>query len=64
LDRLNAMSVLVAVTESGGFSAAGRRLRLPLATVSRRIAELEAHLNAQLLTRTTWQVTLTDSGRA
>jgi DNA-binding transcriptional LysR family regulator len=63
MDRLGAMGVFVAVAETGGFSAAGRRLGMPLATVSRKIAELEAHLKAQLFARTTRHVTLTDSGR-
>jgi DNA-binding transcriptional LysR family regulator len=53
MDRLEAMSILVASAEAGSFSAAGRRLGVPLPTVSRKIAELEAHLNTQLLTRTT-----------
>lgn len=44
-------------------SAAGRRLGMPLATVSRTIAELETHLKTRLLHRTTRQLTLTDAGR-
>ena len=42
MDRLEAMSVIVAVTETGSFSAASRRLNTPVATVSRTVAELEA----------------------
>ena len=64
MDRLDAMSVLVAVAENGSFSAASRKLSAPLPTVSRKIAELEAHLNARLLTRTTRRLTLTDAGEA
>ena len=41
MDRLEAMSVIVAVTETGSFSAASRRLNTPVATVSRKVAELE-----------------------
>jgi DNA-binding transcriptional LysR family regulator len=63
MDRLGAMAVFVAVAETGGFSAAARQLGMPLTTVSRKIAELETYLKAQLFTRTTRQVTLTDSGR-
>ena len=44
-------------------SAAGRRLNLPLATVSRKLADLEAHLNARLITRSTRKLVLTDAGR-
>jgi DNA-binding transcriptional LysR family regulator len=64
MDRLNAMSVLVAVVEAGTLSAASRRLGTPLATVSRRIAELEAHLKTRLLNRSPRQITLTDAGRS
>ena len=64
MDRLNAMSVLVAVAENGSFSGASRKLGAPLPTVSRKVAELEAHLNAQLITRTTRRLTLTGAGEA
>jgi DNA-binding transcriptional LysR family regulator len=55
--------VFVAVVEAEGFAAAARCLGIPTATVSRRVAELEEHLRARLLVRTTRQVSLTDSGR-
>jgi DNA-binding transcriptional LysR family regulator len=57
------MSVLLAVVDAGSLSAAGRRLGMPLATVSRKISQLEATLNTQLLIRSTRQLTLTESGR-
>jgi len=63
MDRFDAMQVLVTIAETGGFSAAARRLGLPLATVSRRVAELENHLGARLLNRTSRRVDLTDAGR-
>ena len=64
MDRLEAMSLLVAAVETGSFSAASRRLGVPLPTVSRKIAKLEAHLNTRLLVRTTRKLALTDSGAA
>lgn len=64
MDRLDAMSVLLAVVEQGSLSAASRHLRSPLATVSRKVSELEAHLNARLLQRTNRRVALTEAGRA
>jgi DNA-binding transcriptional LysR family regulator len=64
MDRLDAMSVFVAVAETGSFSAAGRKLGIPLPTVSRKVSELEAHLTTQLLVRTTRRLTLTDAGEA
>jgi DNA-binding transcriptional LysR family regulator len=62
MDRLDAMSVLVAVVEAGSLSAAARHLNIPLATVSRKVNELEAHLKTRLLTRTTRQLALTEAG--
>lgn len=64
MDRLEAMSVIVAVTETGSFSAASRRLKTPVATVSRKVAELEARLKAQLFQRSSRQMTLTDAGKS
>ena len=64
MDRLEAMSVLLAAVEGGSLSAAGRKLGLPLPTVSRKISELEARLNARLLVRSTRKLALTDAGAA
>src|SRR5271169_6668672 len=64
MDRLDAMSVLVSVVETGSFSAASRKLGAPLPTVSRKVSELEAHLNTRLLIRSTRRLTLTDAGAA
>jgi DNA-binding transcriptional LysR family regulator len=63
MDRLEAMSVIVAVAETGSISAASRRLKSPVATVSRKVAEFESHLKAQLFQRTSRRLTLTDAGR-
>jgi DNA-binding transcriptional LysR family regulator len=62
MDRLDSMSILVAVVEAGSLSAAARLLGMPLATVSRKVGELEAHLNTRLLHRTTRQLSLTEAG--
>jgi DNA-binding transcriptional LysR family regulator len=64
MDRLEAMSVIIAVTETGSISAAARRLKSPVATVSRKVAELEARLKAQLFQRGSRRMTLTDAGRS
>lgn len=61
MDRIEAMTTLLAVVEAGSLSAASRKLRVPLTTVSRRISDLEAHLKTQLLNRTSRRVTLTDA---
>ncbi|MBV6823665.1 LysR family transcriptional regulator [Pseudomonas sp. PD9R] len=62
MNRLESMSVLVAVVDSGSLSGAARRLGMPLATVSRKVAELESHLKTRLLHRTTRQLSLTEAG--
>ena len=64
MDRLDAMSLFAAVVEAGSLSAAARRLDVPLATVSRRLAELEAHLQARLLQRGARRLALTETGAA
>jgi DNA-binding transcriptional LysR family regulator len=64
MDRLESMSTLVAAVEAGSLSAAARKLGMPLATVSRKVSELEAHLRTRLLNRTNRRLTLTDAGRS
>jgi DNA-binding transcriptional LysR family regulator len=64
MDRLEAMTVLLRVIDKGSFSAASRDLGMPLATVSRKVNELETHLGTRLLVRTTRSVALTDAGAA
>jgi DNA-binding transcriptional LysR family regulator len=64
MDRFEAMSLLLAVTDAGSLSAASRRLGVPLATVSRKISALEAHLGARLLIRSSRNLALTEAGAA
>lgn len=64
MDRLESMSVLLTAAEAGSLSAAGRKLGMPLATVSRKISELESHLKTRLLNRSTRRLTLTDAGQS
>ncbi|WP_050477055.1 LysR family transcriptional regulator [Herbaspirillum rhizosphaerae] len=62
MNRLDSMSILIAVVDAGSLSAAARFLDMPLATVSRKVAELEAHLKTRLLHRSTRQLSLTEAG--
>jgi DNA-binding transcriptional LysR family regulator len=64
MDRFEAMSVLLAVVEAGSLSAGARQLRAPLASVSRKVADLEQHLGTRLIVRTSRRIALTDAGRA
>ncbi|MBL8438887.1 MAG: LysR family transcriptional regulator [Zoogloeaceae bacterium] len=63
-DRFEAMQLFVAVADAGSFSAAASGLDIPLATVSRKVAELEGHLGARLLLRSTRRLTLTEAGQS
>jgi DNA-binding transcriptional LysR family regulator len=64
MDRLEAMSILLTAAETGSLSAAGRRLGKPLTTISRKVSELEEHLNVRLLNRSGRRLALTDAGRS
>lgn len=64
MDRLASITAFVGVAESGGFSAAGRRLNRSKATVSDQVQTLENALGVRLLNRTTRRVSLTEIGRS
>ncbi len=63
MDRFESMTAFVAVAREGGFSAASRALGVPLPTISRRVADLEAEVGVRLFHRSTRRVVLTDQGR-
>src|ERR1700693_5730654 len=52
----------VQVVDRGGFTAAGRTLRIPKSTLSHRIQQLEANLGVRLLNRTSRRFGMTDAG--
>jgi DNA-binding transcriptional LysR family regulator len=64
MDRFDAMSVVLAVAEAGSLSEAARRQKTPLATISRKVSELEAHLETKLFNRSSRALVLTDAGRS
>lgn len=64
MDKLHAMQVFVRVAETGGFARAADKLGMSPPSVTSAVRNLETHLGAQLLTRTTRKVSLTDDGRA
>lgn len=64
MNQLEAMKVFCAVVEAGGFAPAADRLGISTSAASRYVAQLESHLNARLLNRTTRRVSPTDSGYA
>jgi DNA-binding transcriptional LysR family regulator len=64
MDRFAAMQAFVRVVESGSFVRAADRLEWSTSSLSRLIADLEEHLGARLLNRTTRRLSLTESGQA
>ncbi len=59
---LNDFLYFVQVVDRGGFTAAGRTLRIPKSTLSHRIQQLEINLGVRLLNRTSRQFGVTDAG--
>ncbi|MDR9467871.1 LysR family transcriptional regulator, partial [Marinospirillum sp.] len=63
MDQLRAIRYFVKVAETSSFSKAAEHFRVPPSSLSRRVADLEAHLGATLLIRSTRVVRLTEIGR-
>jgi len=64
MDRLTSLEVFSRVVETGGFSAAGRKLNMSTTMVSNHVQALEDRLGVRLLHRTTRKVNLTEIGKA
>src|SRR5262245_28080464 len=64
MDRFEAMSIVLAVADAGSLSAAARHTKVPLATVSRSVSELETHLQTKLFNRSNRALVPTDAGRS
>jgi len=64
MDQLRAMRTFVRVIDEGSFAGAARAMDLAPAVVTRLVADLEEHLGARLLNRTTRRLALTDIGEA
>jgi DNA-binding transcriptional LysR family regulator len=62
MDRLRAIEIFAEVARGRSFSAAAQRLGMAKGNVTKHVAWLEEMLGAQLLTRTTKSVSLTDAG--
>ena len=63
MDRLDLMSVFVAVAEAQSFAGGARKLSMSPPAVTRAIAMLESRLKVRLLTRTTRHVRVTEAGQ-
>ncbi len=62
MQHLELLPVFVEVVRQGSFTAAAAQLGLPKSTVSRRVSRLERELGAELLSRTTRTLHLTEAG--
>lgn len=63
MDRFEEIQTFIKVVKAGSLSAAADRMDIAKSAVSRRLADLEARLGVQLLTRTTRRLNLTENGR-
>ena len=64
MDKFESMRAFTNVVEVGSFAGAARKMGVSRSSVNKLVIQLENHLGAQLLYRTTRQVTPTDTGRA
>ena len=64
MDRIDSMRLFCRIVELGSFTKAADDLQLPRATVTHSLQQLEKHLGARLLHRTTRQVSPTNDGAA
>jgi DNA-binding transcriptional LysR family regulator len=62
MDQLKSMRTFVRVIDEGSFAAAARAIDTAPAVVTRAIADLEEHLGARLINRTTRRIALTEIG--
>ncbi len=63
MNKLLGMQAFAKVVENGGFTGAAKRMGVSVSAVTKHIARLEADLGAQLLTRTTRRINMTEFGR-
>ena len=62
MDSLRGIETFIKAVETGSIAGAARSLGISSSAASQNIARLESQVNAKLLTRTTRQLALTDSG--
>lgn len=62
MSKFEQIEAFINVVHENSFAAAARKLDVSTAAISRQISRLEMNLGAQLLLRTTRQVSLTEIG--
>lgn len=63
MNKFMAISIFVRVAENGGFTAAAEKLGVSVSAVTKAVSRLEDELGAQLFTRTTRRIKITDYGQ-
>lgn len=63
MNKFTALQIFTRVAEEGGFTAAAAKLGISASAVTKAISRLEDELGAQLFTRTTRQINITDYGQ-
>jgi len=63
MDTLDGMKTVVAVVETGSFTAASERLNISKALASKYVGEVESRLNVRLFHRSTRKLALTEAGK-
>lgn len=63
MDRLTSMQAFAKVVDEGGFAAAARSMDISASAVTRLVADLEKHLGARLIQRSTRRLALTSTGQ-
>jgi DNA-binding transcriptional LysR family regulator len=63
MQLLDSIRVFARIAEAGSFSAVARELKTSQSRVSKLLADLEKHLGARLIHRTTHSLSLTEEGR-
>lgn len=64
MNKFIAIKIFTRVAEEGGFTAAATKLGVSVSTVTKSVSRLEDELGAQLFTRTTRRINITDYGQA
>ncbi len=64
MDELDCIRAFVKVIETGSFAEAARQTDLSKSVMSKRVSQLEDHLQLELMQRSTRRLSLTDTGAA
>ncbi|MBC7799348.1 MAG: LysR family transcriptional regulator [Gemmatimonadaceae bacterium] len=64
MDRIDALRLLLDVSEAGSFSSVARQRTVSISTVALAVSQLEQEFGARLLTRTTRRLVFTHEGEA